>query len=148
MCTLVNEIYNTEQLTTPFDLWFYEIRWFLWQCVNKQTIIAVKIQHNVSLAAYELISIFFTYEKGVLDFLGRCLSKTTFAIGWRMEVSRLSFFLEEIQDKSGFNNTGPCIFILTKAVLLLWFFTVTCSCCPYLYFGSAIMLVTYFVSFR
>ena len=32
-----------------------------------------------------------------------------------------------------------------KAVLLLWFLTVTCSCCPYLYFGSTIMLVTYFV---
>ena len=32
----------------------------------------------------------------------------------------------------------------SKAVLLLWFLTVTCSCCPYLYFGSAIMLVTYF----
>ena len=26
--------------------------------------------------------------------------------------------------------------------------TVTCSCCPYLYFGSAIMLVKYFVNFR
>ena len=26
--------------------------------------------------------------------------------------------------------------------------TVTCSCCPYLYIGSAIMLVTYFVNFR
>ena len=26
--------------------------------------------------------------------------------------------------------------------------TVTCSCCPYLYFGSTIMLVTYFVNFR
>ena len=35
-----------------------------------------------------------------------------------------------------------------KAVLLLWFLTVTCSCCPYLYFGSAIMLVAYFVNFR
>ena len=34
----------------------------------------------------------------------------------------------------------------SKAVLLLWFLTVTCSCCPYLYFGSAIMLVTYFVN--
>ena len=30
----------------------------------------------------------------------------------------------------------------------LCFLTVTCSCCPYLYFGSAIMLVTYFVNFR
>ena len=36
----------------------------------------------------------------------------------------------------------------SKAVLLLWFLTVTCSCCPYLYFGLAIMLVTYFVNFR
>ena len=36
----------------------------------------------------------------------------------------------------------------SKAVLLLWSLTVTCSCCPYLYFGSAIMLVTYFVNFR
>ena len=36
----------------------------------------------------------------------------------------------------------------SKAVLLLWFLTVTCSCCPYLYFGSAMMLVTYFVTFR
>ena len=25
--------------------------------------------------------------------------------------------------------------------------SVTCSCCPYLYFGSAIMLVTYFSKF-
>ena len=32
----------------------------------------------------------------------------------------------------------------SKAVLLLWILTVTCSCCPYLYFGSAIMLVTRF----
>ena len=36
----------------------------------------------------------------------------------------------------------------SKAVLLLWFLTVTCPCCPYLYFGLAIMLVTYFVNFR
>ena len=36
----------------------------------------------------------------------------------------------------------------SKAVLLLWFLTVTCSCCPYLFFVSAIMLVTYFVNFR
>ena len=36
----------------------------------------------------------------------------------------------------------------SKAVLLLWFLTITCSCCPYLYFGSAIMLVIYFVNFR
>ena len=35
----------------------------------------------------------------------------------------------------------------SKAVLLLWFLTVTCSCCPYLYFGSAVMLVTYFSKF-
>ena len=36
----------------------------------------------------------------------------------------------------------------SKAVLLLWFLTVTCSCCPYLYFGSATMLLTYFLNFR
>ena len=36
----------------------------------------------------------------------------------------------------------------SKAVLLLWFLTVTCSCRPYLYFSLAIMLVTYFVNFR
>ena len=30
---------------------------------------------------------------------------------------------------------------------LLWFLIVTCSCCPYLYFGSPIMLVTYFNKF-
>ena len=36
----------------------------------------------------------------------------------------------------------------SKAVLPLWFLTVTCSCCAYLYFGSVIMLVTYFVNFR
>ena len=34
----------------------------------------------------------------------------------------------------------------SKAVLLLWFLTVTCSCCPYLFVGSAIMLVTYSVN--
>ena len=31
-----------------------------------------------------------------------------------------------------------------KAALLLWFLTVTCSCCPYLYFGSPFMWVTCF----
>ena len=31
---------------------------------------------------------------------------------------------------------------------MLWFLAVAFSCCPYLYFGSAIMLVTYFVNFR
>ena len=40
------------------------------------------------------------------------------------------------------------LYYRSKAVHLLWFLTVTCSCCPYLYFGSAIMLVTYFVNFR
>ena len=40
-----------------------------------------------------------------------------------------------------FNTDRP------KAVLLLWFLTVTCSDCP-LYFGSAVMLVPYFVNCR
>ena len=30
----------------------------------------------------------------------------------------------------------------------MWLLTVTCSCCPYLYFGSPIMLVTYFSKFK
>ena len=30
-----------------------------------------------------------------------------------------------------------------STILLMWFLTVTCSCCPYLYFGSPIMWVTY-----
>ena len=40
----------------------------------------------------------------------------------------------------------PAMFLFYQ--FLLWFLTVTCSFCPYLYFGSAIMLVTYFVNFR
>ena len=46
-------------------------------------------------------------------------------------------------------ETGPQYFNTdrSKAVLLLWFLTVTRSCCPYLYFGSPIMLVTYFSKF-
>ena len=52
----------------------------------------------------------------------------------------------------GARKTGlsPQVFytVRSEAVLLLWFLTVTCSWCPYLYFGSAIMLVTYFVNFR
>ena len=36
----------------------------------------------------------------------------------------------------------------SKAIIPLWFLTVTVSCCLYLYFGSAIMLVTCFVNFR
>ena len=44
----------------------------------------------------------------------------------------------------------PSILILTvpRRYFRLWFLIVTCSCCPYLYYGSAIMLVTYFVNFR
>ena len=51
-----------------------------------------------------------------------------------------------------FPDTCPPVFLYgpfhSKAVLLLWFLTVICSCCLYLYFGSAIMLVIYFVNFR
>ena len=51
----------------------------------------------------------------------------------------------------GFRKTGlsPQYFDTdrSKAVHPLWFLTVTCSCCPYLYFGSAIMLMTYFSTF-
>ena len=34
-----------------------------------------------------------------------------------------------------------------KAVFLLWFLTVACSCRPCLCFGSAVVLVAYFVNF-
>ena len=40
------------------------------------------------------------------------------------------------------------IMIFRTTMVVFVFLTVTCSCCPYLYFGSAIMLVTYFVNFR
>ena len=48
------------------------------------------------------------------------------------------------------NITQEVLHVYTdrSKALLLWFLTVTCSCCPYLHFGSAIMLVTYFVNFR
>ena len=59
-------------------------------------------------------------------------------------LSRSLILINEVLDKQNqFGYTDR-----SKAVLLLWFLTVTCSCCPYLYFGSAIMLVTYFVNFR
>ena len=35
----------------------------------------------------------------------------------------------------------------SKAVLLLWFLTVTCSCCSYLYFGSAYYVSDIFCKF-
>ena len=55
----------------------------------------------------------------------------------------------EAEGELGCHKTGlsPPVFFC-PTVLLLWFLTVTCSCCPYLYFGSAVMLVTYFVNFR
>ena len=71
--------------------------------------------------------------------------------------------LSDNQCMAGYPNFGPIQisvqrFHLTvshsagdfgsKAVLLLWVLAVACSCCPYLYFGSSIMLVTYFVNFR
>ena len=36
------------------------------------------------------------------------------------------------------NNTSPLTTFII-GLLLLWFLTVTCSCCPYLYFGSPVM---------
>ena len=47
-------------------------------------------------------------------------------------------------------NKAPQYFYTdrSKAILLFWFLAATCSCYPYLYFGLAIMLVTYFVNFR
>ena len=53
MCTLINEINNSEPLTTPFDLLVLRV-----QMVSLT---------RFSLAACEIIIFFFTYEKGVLD---------------------------------------------------------------------------------
>ena len=60
-------------------------------------------------------------------------------------LTRLHEYLDqvEIQPVSQYFYTDR-----SKAILLLWFLTVTCSCSLYLYFGSAIMLVIYFVNFR
>ena len=59
---------------------------------------------------------------------------------------------QKLRARLGSRKTGlsPPVFYTdrTKAVLLLWFLTVTFSCCPYLYFGLTIMLVTYFANFR
>ena len=59
--------------------------------------------------------------------------------------------ITEAVDEDGNRKTGlsPQYFNTDRsnAVLLLWFFTVTFSYCLYLYFGSAIMLVTYFSKF-
>ena len=58
----------------------------------------------------------------------------------------------EAEGEVGYRKTGlsPQYFYTdrSKAVLLLWFLTVTCSSCLYLYFGVAIILVKYFVNFR
>ena len=62
--------------------------------------------------------------------------------------------MTEAEGEVGTRKTGlspPPQYFYTdrsKAVLLLWFLAVACSCCPFLYFGSAIMLVTFFVNFR
>ena len=51
--------------------------------------------------------------------------------------------------KTGLSPTPQCLNTdSSKAVHLLWFLTVTCSCCPYLYFGSPIVWVTYLARFR
>ena len=54
---------------------------------------------------------------------------------------------QKLRARLGSRKTGlspPPYFNMdrSKAVLLLWFHTVTCSCCPYLYFDSPIMWVT------
>ena len=62
---------------------------------------------------------------------------------WRKPRARLG------SRKTGLSPPPPQYFNTdrSKAVPLLWLLTVTYSCCQYLYFGSAIMLVTYFSKF-
>ena len=58
-------------------------------------------------------------------------------------VVKNTWHVKDCRDKSSSDrNTDR-----SKAVLLLWFLTVTCFCCPYLSFGSPIMLATYFSKF-
>ena len=69
-----------------------------------------------------------------------------------MRQVRNQYFLHASTDKKfemtpAVTRKYTCSVVKSKAVLMLWFLAVTCSCCPYLYFGSAIMLVTYFVNF-
>ena len=72
---------------------------------------------------------YFEYEQGQKDIIvkGRLKEHINF---WKHTLKANSFYTDR-----------------SKAVLLLWFLTVICSCCPYLYFGSAIMLETYFSKF-
>ena len=49
---------------------------------------------------------------------------------------------QNLRTRLGSRKTGLSPYFNTdrsKAALLLWFLTITCSCCPYLYFGSPIM---------
>ena len=68
-------------------------------------------------------------------------SKSDNKLVLRMRKSTFCFSLYSLFARHYFNTDR------SKAVHLLWFLTVTCSCCPYLYIGSAIMLVTYFSKF-
>ena len=53
-----------------------------------------------------------------------------------------STVFQSFQDDGRVNMKGSVQYFNTdspKAVILLWFLTVTCSCCPYLYLGSPLM---------
>ena len=67
------------------------------------------------------------------------------------EISRQTGLLQKPGARLGSRKTGVSAQYFntdrSKAVLLLWFLIVTCFCCLYLYYGSAIMLVTYFSKF-
>ena len=66
------------------------------------------------------------------------------------DLSILQLNIRRIRNKLDFikDNFMDSNILCLYQLLLLRFLTVTCSCCPYLYFGSAILLVTYFVNFR
>ena len=81
-------------------------------------------------------------------FVGRCLDSIVplFSV---LEISSLN--LASFAAQAGLSLPGRKprrqVQDRSKALLLLWFLTVTCSSCPYLYFDSTIMLVKYFVKF-
>ena len=63
-----------------------------------------------------------------------------------LHADRTTVFFE-LRARLGSRKTGlsPPVFLYRpfQGGTSLWFLTVTCSSCPYLYFGSAIMLVTF-----
>ena len=62
-------------------------------------------------------------------------------LNYKRRQFRRSFIMQHIA------NYATVYILKGLKTIMLWFLTVTCSCCPYLYFGLPIMLVAYFSKF-